>query len=863
MPSEQAGGKQQHDSSFDDWGPAQEKEVEWIKLQLSKPPVLAFPDWSKQFIVRTDASGQGLGCTLSQEHDGVRRPIAFFSRKIVGAELNYDARNLECLAVHWGTTKCREYTQGSHFILETDHRNLQYLSQATPEHRRIFNYAQALSALNFTLKHVPGLSLCDADCLSRSPLPDDVPADEVDAFDFPDDMLDHAGVPTHPAGGNVQATAAVAADVKNKLQPKTPNAKGAYNVLLMGYGACTDSMAMAGLNFNVVGGCEIDPLAKKEFARRHPTAKDYGSIDELLLAMEQGLSLPPIHVMSGTMPCRGRSRLARLNRNKTPPPDDHLFYRQLDVVEAIQPTLFYAEMVPPSRHDNEGTAMSKNDTLNDDMARAASYSEFERELTHRLGYNVCSEVVNMAEHGAFTDRRRYICCAYATDTNNDMSIPTENATFPGLAQILDDPATVHPSLRADAFTRVLSQNHKDTFDAKKIGTVSINGAGAQPCDNLHNRVHDIAHPLPTITTHFSWAGSNGGQWICDEIGARRLTINEMARAHNFDDKGLAFLSNMSQKQAQGFVGRSLPAAFLAKLYRNMQTFLQKATANEAAPLKRVQFVQPTFVNIEFPEVAELRTAQRADKDIAPLIAYLEAGKDETELPIAGRYARLAKYMHMHKELVFYREEIGSGEVLTDAVLVPQTLQQQVIASVHESAYYGHPGEKATLKLLRDQAFWKNMSRDVKKYVRDCAACAKAKITMHQHAGLTKNQLHRRHHARADVDLIGPFVSVDGLTHVLHITEAATGFNTIATIAGKDAATVAAAFHEHYILQHGAPEAILSDNGTEFVNKLLAALLDQHAESRPRVYHDRERVNQNDHLGRVLFNGVVRDTYDCG
>ena len=38
---------------------------------------------------------------------------------------------------------------------------------------------------------------------------------------------------------------------------------------------------------------------------------------------------------------------------------------------------------------------------------------------------------------------------------------------------------------------------------------------------------------------------------------------------------------------------------------------------------------------------------------------------------------------------------------------------------------------------------------------------------------------------------------------------------------------------------------------------------QNAESRPRVYYDRERVNQNDHLGRVLFNGVVRDTYDCG
>ena len=59
------------------WGPEQDQAFHRLKMAIAQPPVLRMADFSETFILQTDASAIGLAAVLSQEHQGVRLPIAY------------------------------------------------------------------------------------------------------------------------------------------------------------------------------------------------------------------------------------------------------------------------------------------------------------------------------------------------------------------------------------------------------------------------------------------------------------------------------------------------------------------------------------------------------------------------------------------------------------------------------------------------------------------------------------------------------------------------------------------------------------------------------------------------------------------
>lgn len=152
------------------WTPQCEESFEALRAKLVSAPVLAYADFSKPFILETDASYSGLGAVLSQETDSGIRPVAFASRGLRPTErnmTNYSSMKLELLALKWAMTeKFREYLLGHKCTVFTDNNPLSYLQSAklgAMEHR----WAAQLAVFDFNIKYRSGRSNGNADALSR------------------------------------------------------------------------------------------------------------------------------------------------------------------------------------------------------------------------------------------------------------------------------------------------------------------------------------------------------------------------------------------------------------------------------------------------------------------------------------------------------------------------------------------------------------------------------------------------------------------------------------------------------------------------------------------------------------------------
>ena len=155
------------------WDSDQQESFEKLKQALISSPTLAYPDYSKQFVLETDASLKGLGTVLSQEDDqGKYRVISFASYTLKPFERsmwNYSSAKLELLALKWAVCDMfRDYLIGSKFTILTDNP-LTYICTSHLGATQI-RWLSDLTLFNFHLRHRVGKSNQAADALSRQPI---------------------------------------------------------------------------------------------------------------------------------------------------------------------------------------------------------------------------------------------------------------------------------------------------------------------------------------------------------------------------------------------------------------------------------------------------------------------------------------------------------------------------------------------------------------------------------------------------------------------------------------------------------------------------------------------------------------------
>ena len=186
--------------------------------------------------------------------------------------------------------------------------------------------------------------------------------------------------------------------------------------------------------------------------------------------------------------------------------------------------------------------------------------------------------------------------------------------------------------------------------------------------------------------------------------------------------------------------------------------------------------------------------------------------------------------------------------------------------------HGHGGVERTLTLLKDSLppskWWGSMRTDVRQFIEQCPQCQFMKVAKHHIHGATRpyNMSVDKPMERINIDTIGPLPADEhGNRYIMVIVDVFSRFMELEAIPDLSAETAAASI-VRFIGRYGTPGEILTDNGTQYNNKLLKEIYEtmivDYITISPYSHEENsivERVNKevNRHLRAIVFDRKIK------
>lgn len=130
---------------------------------MISPPVLTMSNFSRDFVLKVDASGDGVGAVLMQN----QRPIAYFSKLLRSRLQQKSIYEKEIIAICLEVQKWKHYLLGRHFIVRSDQQSLWFLTQEREVNPDYQMWVTKLLGFDFDIQFKPGSSNRVVDALSR------------------------------------------------------------------------------------------------------------------------------------------------------------------------------------------------------------------------------------------------------------------------------------------------------------------------------------------------------------------------------------------------------------------------------------------------------------------------------------------------------------------------------------------------------------------------------------------------------------------------------------------------------------------------------------------------------------------------
>ena len=186
------------------------------------------------------------------------------------------------------------------------------------------------------------------------------------------------------------------------------------------------------------------------------------------------------------------------------------------------------------------------------------------------------------------------------------------------------------------------------------------------------------------------------------------------------------------------------------------------------------------------------------------------------------------------------------------LVLPRESRAKAISESHVLPQAGHLGVDKTCHRLKNQYRWPNMLRDVITFIRHCDICQRCKVEQTRPAGLMGRRVIEEPWTSIAADIMGPITrSKAGFSYILVIQDLFTKWIEVVPLRRATGARISTALEDLIICRWGTPRVLLTDNGTEFVNKNIRDLVQRtgmrHNTTPP--YHP--QANPVERVNRVL------------
>ena len=814
------------------WTESQSEAFNQLKNILSSQPLLQYPDFTRPFIVSTDASNYGLGGVLSQDFDGKILPIAYTSRTLNESETNYSTTQKEMLAILFSVETFRPYLYGRKFTLETDHQPLTWLYSFNKPNSKIVRWRLRLNEYDFRVVYKKGISNLNADALSRNPydgeqsrhdIEDKTSLEDFDPLDSSSKLTTHevltcmnrTPVRLYPFSSNQKFITRVEnaflglnsllvdKNIENKYYPcrnihkKTnkyePDSDDAFETADEGSDGEQNEPVIRNINFDrqktfecgarsETSACSAHTEDEAEFDNHTSEPQDFGAISTIRKSQcSNPHQTKEKCLMSKSPGCgaiSGESRLAVL----TPVFDKDDRHSNCFDNHTSEPQDFGAiSTIRKSQCSNPH--QTKNKCIMSKSPGCGATSGESRVAVLTPVFDKDDRPSNSVEKRQVTEVRVF----YREGTNLKIQEKTSN-----LENQFDD----------NYDTDFSESEHEILNNTYLCQPVLVNDeptpstSGLSPASKFHS-TNELINP----------------EFSCIKTSKDKL--------HMRDDNLVLFIPADLKITTQ--TGREL-------IQSNRLIYEDLLNENpENLQIKNVIVIKHENYCIFYLIIKQTFDSKPYLQDIIASIHGLKVAMDSLKIKTVsisriGNGFNQISWPTVESEL---RAVFGGGDytitVCYGEIEIPSESDWiKIIRENHCSVSGGHKGATKTYERIRENFYWPNMRDQIRKFVRECETCKLYKaVRIKTKLPMRITDTPSESFEKIEIDIVGPLPETEnGNKYILTIQDNLTKYSDGIPLRNTESKTIALAFAENFITRFGCPKIIHTDQGSNFISQLM-------------------------------------------